>query len=127
MGEAAIDIHSQHNQSGDTVESIWDQGTLKKVSDFAELVGDVKNECSELNARLAAGKAALIAMGFNKDGLEAAIKYARTDEDKRENFDLSYLFCRKALGHPVQDDLFMAATQQQVKVEMKKKAETEED
>mgnify|MGYP000371465377 CR=1 FL=1 len=53
--------------------------------------------------------------GFNKNALEAAIKYAKTPEEKRENWDLTYIYCRKALGAPIQDDLFMAATQQQVK------------
>lgn len=116
-----------HNENqGDGIESIWDKGTLKKVADFCSLVGDIKNKRDALTAERAAGLAPLIAMGFNKDALEAAIKYAETDENKRENFDLSYLFARKAVGHPVQDDLFVAAAAQQVKVSMSKKANGDE-
>jgi len=97
-------------------ESVWNTDTLKQVKDFADLTEEIKDSREALNARLAAGKTALIDAGFNKHALEAAIKYARTPEEKRENFDLSYLYCRRALGVPVQDDLFAAAVGEQVKV-----------
>ena len=97
-------------------ESIWDEETLQRVRDFADLTADVKTSREALNAKLAAGKAGLVDDGFNKDALDAAIKYANTPEEKRENFDLTYMYSRKALGVPVQDDLFVAAMQQQVAV-----------
>ena len=104
-------------------ESKWTDATQARVQEFAALVDEVKDSRAALNAKLAAGKTGLIDDGFNKDALEAAIKYAKTPEDKRENFDLTYLYCRKALGYQVQDDLFAAALQQEVKVFTAEKAE----
>ncbi len=134
MANAAIDISGSQYQPGTEVEeeatsdeySIWDADTLQRVRDFSETVSEVKSAREALNAQLAAAKTKLIDDGFNKDALEAAIKYARTEEDKRQNFDLTYLYCRKALGHPIQDDLFMAATQQQVKVAKQEKQQDSE-
>jgi len=96
-------------------KSIWNAKTMDRVREFAQTYEDVKEGRDALNAKLAAGKTALIDEGFNKDALDAAMKYARTPETKRENFDLTYLYCRKALGVPVQDDLFSAAVQQHVR------------
>ena len=97
-------------------ESIWSKTTMAKVSKFADTVGEIKTAREALNARKMAAKTELIDMGFNADALDAAIKYANTPEDKRENFDLSYIYARNALGAPIQDDLFSAALEQQVKV-----------
>ena len=113
MGEPALAID---NDETDETESIWDKATMERVKEFAKLVEEIADSRSALNAKLAAGKTGLIDDGFNKDGLEAAIKYAQTPEEKRENWDLSFLYVRRALGHPCQDDLFTAAMQQQVKV-----------
>lgn len=115
MGEPA------EQNEGAEVSSIWNKDTLRRVQEFAKLNDDVANERAELSARLAAGKQSLIAMGFNKDALKAAIKYKNTPEDKRELFDLTYMYCRRALDVPIQDDLFVAAMQQQVTVAVPKK------
>ncbi len=120
MGQPAITLYGSQAEKGTPAdlqeESIWDSGTLKLVNEFAKTVEDVGKAREALTAQIAAGKTALIDCGFNKDALEAAIKYSRTPEDKRENFDLTYLYVRKALGTPIQDDLFVAAVQEQVKV-----------
>lgn len=113
MAEAAENVTLMNQQDED---SIWDQGTLDEVKDFAKLVDEVADSRAALNAKLAAAKASLIDAGFNKDALRAAVSYAKTPEEKRENWDLTYLYCRKALNVPVQDDLFVAAMQHQVKV-----------
>lgn len=125
MGQvAALDNYEEANQP-ETKESIWDKNTMDRVKEFAKLAEEISDSRAALNAKLAAGKTALIDDGFNKDALEAAIKYAKTPEEKRENFDLTYLFCRKALGTPIQDDLFSVATQQQVKVTTTRADESE--
>ncbi len=121
MGEPAVDFSQSEEVEGTNTElpeehSIWNDETLERVKEFAETTEEIKTARAALNATLAAGKAKLIDDGFNKDALEAAIKYARTEDDKRQNFDLTYLYCRKALGHPVQDDLFVEATKQQIKI-----------
>lgn len=119
MGEAAEKL--DENSKAATVASIWNKDTLRRVKEFAELLDDIADSRAALNAKKAAGKTALIDMGFNQDGLMAAVKYANTPEDKRELFDLTYMYCRRALGVPVQDDLFTAAMQQQVKVSVPSK------
>ena len=101
----------------DAAESVWDPGTMQAVKDYAALTDEIADSRAALNAKLAAGKTDLIDKGFNKHALAAAIKYSKTEEDKRENFDLTYLYCRKALGVPVQDDLFAAAVGEQVRVQ----------
>ncbi len=111
MGEPA------ENVTPISEDSIWDQETMKEVEDYAKLVDEIADTRAALNARLAAAKTSLVDAGFNRDALRAAVSYAKTPESKRENFDLTYLYCRKALGVPVQDDLFVAAMQQQVKVQ----------
>lgn len=119
MGEPAVDLDGSEYEGGtevDDAESIWDSGTLARVKKFADLCDEIADSRAALNAKKQAGITSLIDDGFNKDALEAAIKYSKTEEDKRQNFDLTYMFCRKALGVPIQDDLFAAAAQQQVKV-----------
>ena len=74
----------------------------------------IDDERAELSARKAAIVANMVDKGLNKEAIKAAFKYFRTPEDKRERFDLSYQIARKALGCPVQDDLFVAAAQRQV-------------
>jgi len=97
-------------------KTIWNEDTLKKVSAFRETFNDIKEQRQALSDELSAAKSALIALGFNKDGLEAAIKYSNLEEKDRGNWDLTFLYVRRATGHPLQDDLFEAATRQQVEV-----------
>jgi hypothetical protein len=127
MGLSAVDTLGSDEEEGVAAgdESIWDQKTMERVQDFAKLVDEVGTAREALNASLAAGKAGLIDDGFNKDALDAAIKYSKTPDDKRENFDLTYMYARKALGVPIQDDLFSHAMSQQVKVSKSKPADEE--
>lgn len=104
-------------QDGKAVEqTIWDRNTMDKVKEFETTIAEIKTSREKLNARRAAAVTELIDLGFNKDALDAALKYVNTPEEKRENFDLTYIYARKAMGQPIQDDLFAAATQQQVRV-----------
>ena len=122
---AEVDLSGSDQEAGTEAgtQSIWDQNTMRKVAQFADTVADIQASREALNARKAAAKTELIDLGFNADALDAALKYANTPEEKRENFDLTYLYARKALGSPVQDDLFVAATQQQVKINTTQKTE----
>lgn len=97
-------------------QTIWDRNTMAKVTAFGDTMGEIKTAREKLNARKAAAVTELVDLGFNKDALDAALKYVNTAEEKRENFDLTYIYARQALGQPIQDDLFTAATQQQVRV-----------
>lgn len=97
-------------------ESIWDEETLTAVRDFSDELDRIAGERELLNSEKAVATTKLTNMGFNSEALKAAISYHKTPEEKRRNFDLSYQFARRALGCPVQDDLFVAAMQKQVKV-----------
>lgn len=115
----AVDLSGSNQEPGTGVENqeidtVWNHDTMASVQKFAKTHADIKDQRKALNDQLAAAKSGLIAKGFNGDAMEAAIKYANTAEEKRENFDLTYLYWRKALGHPVQDDLFVAALQERV-------------
>lgn len=93
--------------AADTVEHVWNTDTQNQVAKYAALVGDIAKKREALNTKLAAGKAGLVVIGFHKEALAAAISYAKTPEEDRHNWDESYIFGRKALGCPLQQDLFM--------------------
>ncbi len=129
MTLAEVDLsgsdHEEGQAAGNSVESIWDDKTRQRVSEFAETVDRAKKARKAISDEVAAGKSKLIDDGFNKEALEAAVKYSRTEESERENFDLTYIYCRQALGMPIQDDLFGAAVQQQVVVTRQKPGDDE--
>ncbi len=122
------DFSQSKQQAGTKVEgsteteSIWNAETAEKVVEFAKTQADIKEQRTALNDQLKAAKSTLIAMGFNGEAMEAAIKYSNTEEGKRENFDITYAYFRKCLGHPIQDDLFVAAMREQVNVSVKNKS-----
>lgn len=103
--------------ASDTVEHVWNNDTLKQISKYGDLIADINKKREALNTQKAAGKAALVEIGFNKESLVAALSYANTPEKDRLNWDESYIFARKALGCPLQEDLFMAAMADTVTVE----------
>ena len=108
-----------HDDTADTVEHTWNDETLTLVESFSMLQSDVKKQRKALNDKVAAGKSELIAIGMNADAIKAAIAYSNLAEDDRGNFDQTYIFTRRALGCPIQEDLFVAAMQETVTVESK--------
>lgn len=106
----------------DTIESTWDANTAANLATFGDLVADVDKKRKALNDKIAAGKSDLVSQGFNADAIKAALAYNKASEIERTNFDLSYIFTRKALGCPVQSDLFDQASLDQVVVEHKDKS-----
>lgn len=126
MGDAALKLHDEDDQQDqDMEESIWGEEALDAVKHFADKMDDIDNQRSQLNAEKAAEQLKLINMGFNNDALKAARAYKKLDDDKKDNFDLSYLFARRAMGNEMQNDLFHAAMKQQVKVHKAKKQQPE--
>ena len=103
------------------LESMYDPKFIELIADSEKKLQDIDDKRAELNATKAEVMAKLVAKGMNKDGVKAAMKYYRTAEEKRENFDLSYALTRKALGVPMQDDLFNAAALRQVEAHQKDK------
>jgi hypothetical protein len=99
------------------VESTWDANTAASLAEYGELVADVTKKRKALNDKMAAGKSDLVSQGFNPDAIKAALAYHNTSDAERANFDLSYIYTRKALGCPVQADLFEQASLDEVTVE----------
>lgn len=95
-------------------DSMFDEDLMSELRQAEKKLGDIDDARAELNAKKAEIVARLVNKGFNKDGVKAAFKYFRTPVEKRKHFDLSYAATRKALGCPIQDDLFVAAAQRAV-------------
>lgn len=81
---------------------------LGKLKESADAFEGLKADVRLLNERKAVIIAELESMGIQKDGFRDALKYVSKTEDQQENYDLSYQVTRKALGTPVQMELFDA-------------------
>ena len=87
---------------------------LAKITAGHEKLSKIKTQRDKLNKQKAEVISNLVDMGLDRNALKAAIAYADTPPDKRGLFDLSYAATRKALGVPLQDDLFVAQVQHAV-------------
>lgn len=95
-------------------DNLYDEGTLELIRRTNEELDRIADEREELNHAKGEAIARLKNKGIPVDAFTAARKYIRTKEEKRAGWDLAYQFCRKALGEPLQDDLFEAAARRQV-------------
>lgn len=59
-----------------------------------------------INASINEIRAAVKAHGITKQAFDRALKYSRTDPDKRKEDDVAYGICRDVLNLPIQPDLF---------------------
>ena len=105
------------DRDDESVHHTWNADTRSAVEAYGQTVAEVAAEREALSARLQAAKTDLVAKGFNRDALKAAISYANTAEKDRLNWDQSYIYARRALGCPIQEDMFVAAMQDEVVVE----------
>lgn len=99
------------------VSHTWNADTMTAVDRHAALVADIKKQRKALNDEMAASKSNLVAIGMNAEALAAAQAYANSGDDERRNFDETYIFARRALGCPIQEDLFTAAMRDELTVE----------
>lgn len=86
-----------------------DPDFMEKLRDGAEKIARIQGERKELNASIAEVFASFENDGLNRHAVKAAIKFDDMNETDQENYDLTYTIMRKALGNPVQGDLFEAA------------------
>lgn len=130
MSETAPDISKgdDERKNVDKLSEVqFDQGFMQKLVDARDKLDDIASQRSSLNAASTAIFASLDTYGLNRNALRAAILYTKMDEEKRENYDLSYLISRKALGVPVQADLFEEKAKAEVRAfERKQKIQTSE-
>ena len=107
----------------DDETSHWDGDTEVQLQNFGELVIDIDKKRKALNDKKAAAKSELVSCGFHPDAIKAALSYHSTPEAERHNWDLSYIYTRRALGCPIQSDLFERAGQDEITVDMPTKKE----
>jgi len=99
-----------------SVLSAPDEKVLAKLRDAADALKAIDERRSALSSERTALLEVLVAdHAINKAAMLAAIRYADLPEEKRENWDLTYQVTRKALGAPVQMDLFEAQVEQSIK------------
>lgn len=98
----------------DLKQSSMDEKFLNKISTAHDKLQKIKTQREKLNSQKQEVISNLVDMGLDRHAVKAAINYAETPEDKRQLFDLTYAATRKALGVPLQDDLFVATAQRAV-------------
>jgi len=100
---------SENQETNTTILAQPDEGFLQELRDAAAEMDAINDRRADLNAAKKAIVERLQAQyGCNRHAMKAAIQYCKLDESKRENFDLTYQVTRRALGAPVQADLFDA-------------------
>lgn len=128
--EKVEDIQGDGDDDQNNVDKLnqvqFDQEFLQKLVDARDKLEDITSQRASLNAASTAIFASLDTYGLNRNALRAAILYTKMDEDKRENYDLSYLISRKALGVPVQADLFEEKAKAEVRAFNRKKGQAAE-
>lgn len=118
MNDEAMDHEKSEMGPGDEHaamgDSLYDQDTLELIRKTNDELDRINDEREELNHAKGEAITKLKNKGIPIDAFKAARKYCKTEEEKRAGWDLAYQFCRKALGQPMQDDLFEAAARRQV-------------
>lgn len=121
LAKAQAAGEAQRNGADDSTEAedkavgpSFDPAFMQHVVAAQEKLYNIASRRSELNSEANAVIAGLEKYGLNKHAVRAAIKYHGMDPKQRETYDLSYAVARKALGQPLQDDLFVVAAQRAV-------------
>jgi len=103
---------SETQPTNPTILAQPDEAFLQELRDAAAEMDSINDQRAELNASKKAIVERLQAQyGCNRQAMKAAIQYSKLPDDKRENFDLTYQVTRRALGAPMQADLFDAQLQ----------------
>jgi hypothetical protein len=93
-----------------------DEAFLQKLRDVSAELGDIGAKREELNAQKTALEQGLAAdYGVNVRAMRAAIRYCELSDEQKIGWDLTNQVMRKALGQPVQMDLFEAQVTKAVK------------
>jgi hypothetical protein len=116
---------NDHRGSGKPEDSILAQPDEKFLSRIKSAVDDLE-EIDEKRTELTASKTAIFAQlaadyAVNKDAMRAAMRYVKLKDDAKQNYDLTYQVCRRALGSPVQMDLFDQQLERAVKIDQAKR------
>lgn len=75
---------------------------LLMVNEMLEL----NKASAEINSKKEAIRTRGEAMGINRHALMAAVKISNMNEDHLDGYDFSIMILRRAIGNPIQPDLF---------------------
>jgi len=82
----------------------------KKAKQHLSKINKLKAERGAINAKIAAERKALYAMGHVRDAVALQERISAMDEEQRQSVDLSLLHLRRASGIAVQSELIEAAS-----------------
>lgn len=95
----------------ETTPGIGDNSQLAKeieayITKAGETLDEIDTKREKLNAEANVIRTSLKEKGIDVRAFNAARNYKKTDPEKRATFDISYVTSRRALGLPIQGDLF---------------------
>lgn len=79
---------------------------MREIDDLTKEFIAIEKQVTALNADKNSKRKQIRALGVNLDAWRASVTRMRMDPDDRADFDRSREICDKALGVPVQADLF---------------------
>jgi chaperonin GroEL (HSP60 family) len=88
----------------------------KKIRDAVNTVNGAKEDRAESNAVIAEAMASMEAKGIPRKALQWAMTYSEWDSDARAGFDVAYQIVREAIGVPMEDELFNANGEPNLKI-----------
>lgn len=106
-----VDIKTHTDNAMDTLKQKQLDGTgerLEIIHQCAEKIKTLSEDRKAINASVQAVREQVESFGVSKAAFDMAMRYARMDEEQRQGFDVAYAVVRKALGLPIQSDLFNA-------------------
>lgn len=106
MAQADAERSEAENPKETPLINPSDAKFMEKIRKASDELDDIAAQRSELNAKSQAVFARFDRDGLNRHAVRSARAYMKLDPEKRQNYDFSYQVMRKALGAPIQDDLF---------------------
>ena len=103
------DEASNEDQKPTREDMIRDQNISDLEKQALDAVNELKklnNDSSLINSKKAEIRDRMEAKGINRHALAAAVKISNMNEDHLDGYDLSLLILRRAIGNPIQPDLF---------------------
>lgn len=79
---------------------------IKQCSDGIETILQYEQERRETNSEITAIREQLESVGISKKALGMALQVSKMSPDQLDGFDLAYRILRRAIGQPMQMDIF---------------------
>ncbi|WP_435310656.1 hypothetical protein [Primorskyibacter sedentarius] len=99
--------HEGADTEGTEAENAVDlQEKMNRISECFDRIEQLKDERKQTQAEIQAAREEIVALGIPKKAFDMALAYSKMDEEQRKGFDTAYTLVRKAIGLPVQAELF---------------------